>query len=214
MSTINNQTAYWNKVANTKTFTHPLDAAIIAAHFDREFTILDYGCGYGRLLNEFHSGGFLNITGVDTSLELIKRGEKLFPDLHLVHINDAGELNSFETAFDAVLLFAVLTCIPSNAGQKELMGILQKRLKKGGLLYISDYYLQENTGEVKEYSFFEEDANNYGVFSLPEGAVFRHHTKEWIKELLQGFEIISEKIIPVKTMNGHAAEAFQILAKK
>jgi 2-polyprenyl-3-methyl-5-hydroxy-6-metoxy-1,4-benzoquinol methylase len=214
MRSINNQKEYWDKVAGTKTFTHPLDLQLVNVYFKEDFTILDYGCGYGRLTNEFYASGFKNITGIDTSLELIKRGKKLYPGLNLLHINEPEELNDFETSYDAVVLFAVLTCIPSNAAQKELLHIMANRLTKGGLLYISDYYLQPNREEVKEYTFWDNDKNNYGVFNLPEGAVFRHHTKEWIKELLQDLEMVSEKIITVKTMNGHVAEAFQILAKK
>jgi SAM-dependent methyltransferase len=214
MSELNNQKDYWNKVAGSKTFTHPIDMDILTGFFQKDFTILDYGCGYGRLAEELYTNGFVHITGVDTSSALIKRGKALFPGLNLICINNIHELNDFENDFDAVILFAVLTCIPSNAGQKEIIGILQNRLKKGGLLYISDYYLQESTDEVKEYNSLNDDPDNYGVFSLPEGVVFRHHTKEWIKELVQDFEIVSERILPVKTMNGHIAEAFQILARK
>jgi len=111
-------------------------------------------------------------------------------------------------------LFAVLTCIPANEGQRQLVEILHQRLRPGGFLYISDYYLQDNTNEVKQYYSLQDDPDNYGVFSLPEGVVFRHHTKEWIKELLQDFEMVTEKMIPVTTMNGHTAEAFQLLARK
>jgi 2-polyprenyl-3-methyl-5-hydroxy-6-metoxy-1,4-benzoquinol methylase len=214
VQTLNNQKEYWDSVANTKTFTHPLDSILVDKYFQKDFEILDYGCGYGRLTNEFYSEGFLNIAGVDTSVELINRGKKLFPGLNLTHINDAQALNNFDAGFDAVLLFAVLTCIPLNAGQKDLISALSNRLKKGGVLYISDYYLQKNTIEVSRYTFAGGDQNNYGVFTLPEGATFRHHTKEWIEELLSGFEIIAEKTIPVKTMNGHVAEAFQIIAGK
>lgn len=214
MQSLNNQKEYWDKVATTKTFTHPLDLLLVNDNFKKDFTILDYGCGYGRLTNEFNANGFKNITGVDTSRELIKRGKELYPGLNLLHINAPEELDHSEASYDAVVLFAVLTCIPSNAAQKELLHILAKNLKKGGLVYISDYYLQPNREEVKKYTFLNNDKNNYGVFTLPEGVVFRHHTKEWIRELLQDFEIISEKVITVKTMNGHAAEAFQILAKR
>src|SRR5450432_1028080 len=214
MSTLNNQKKYWDSVAAVKTFTHPRDLVLVNDHFKKNFTILDYGCGYGRLTNEFYSDGFLNIIGVDTSAELIKRGQHLFPHLDLLHINDSKELNTIGKSFDALILFAVLTCIPSNAGQKELIDVLLNRLNKNGLLYISDYYLQENKDKVKDYTFLNGDKNNYGVFSLPEGAVFRHHTKEWIKDLLSALTIVSEKTITVKTMNSHVAEAFQILAKK
>ena len=214
MSSINNQKEYWDSVAATKTFTHPLDAELVNNYFKKNFRILDYGSGYGRLTNEFYTEGFVNITGVDTSSALIKRGTGLFPGLNFLHIDEPPALKSFDNNYDAVVLFAVLTCIPSNAGQKDLINILSNRLKKGGFLYISDYYLQKDRLEVGEYGYFNNDLTNYGVFSLPEGAMFRHHTKQWIKELLKDLEIVSEKIIPVKTMNGHPAEAFQILVRK
>ncbi len=214
MPGIDNQQPYWDEVAASKTFTHPTDQALLNTWFRKDFKLLDYGCGYGRIVNEFTLNGFTNITGVDTSGALIERGKKLFPQASLLHIKEVVDLDHFTNDFDAVLLFAVLTCIPSNKGQKQLMDRLFARLKKGGLLYISDYYLQPNSSEVKAYSSLNNDADNYGVFSLPEGAVFRHHTKEWIRELLQPFEMLSEKPVPVKTMNGHVAEAFQVLVRK
>ena len=87
-------------------------------------------------------------------------------------------------------------------------------LKNGGILYISDYYLQQSRLEVKQYEYFEDAKDNYGVFTLHEGVTFRHHTREWIMELLRPFEMVSEKIVEVTTMNGHSAEAFQIVARR
>jgi hypothetical protein len=116
--------------------------------------------------------------------------------------------------FDAVILFAVLTCVPSNDDQVELIAQLKNRLRHGGLIYVSDYYLQGGTSEVKNYQSLNSDDANYGVFTLPEGVTLRHHTKPWIKELLHGFEILQEKEISVQTMNGSPAMAFQILAQK
>lgn len=211
---LDNQKEYWDKVANTKTFTHPADPDVISKYFDKSFRILDYGCGYGRMTAELYNQGFTYIKGVDTSAELIKRGKTISAFLDLIAINTVQELNNLPADFDAVLLFAVLTCIPSNAGQKELLQLLSNRLRNGGLVYISDYYLQTHTSEVKQYTNLNNDPTNYGVFTLKEGVTFRHHTKEWIKELLSNFVILSEKIIDVKTMNGSSAEAFQIVAQK
>lgn len=211
---INNQKEYWNKVAGIKTFTQPIDTDVLNLYLKKDFKILDYGCGYGRISNELYSMGYTDIKGADTSVELLKRGKQLYPQLNFVHINQIDELNKFTTDFDTVILFAVLTCIPGNDGQKELINMLYNRLKKGGLIYISDYYLQTDRYEVKNYTTLNDDENNSGVFTLPEGVTFRHHTREWIKELLQNFDILSEKTIEVKTMNGHIAEAFQIIARK
>ena len=78
MDNINDQSNYWNKVAATKTFTHPLDIGLIKQYMPKTAMILDYGCGYGRLTSEMYLQGFTNITGVDTSIELIDRGKKTF----------------------------------------------------------------------------------------------------------------------------------------
>jgi SAM-dependent methyltransferase len=214
MYNINNQTDYWNKVAETKTFTHPLDTGLLEQYFRPGDKILDYGCGYGRLTNELYMAGYKNITGVDTSAALIDRGKKAFPYLPLELIETPSSLEFPDESFDLILLFAVLTCIPSNKAQRELLTLLREKLKKGGAVYISDYYLQDSRVEAETYAMLDDDKNNYGVFTLPEGATFRHHTKKWISELLKEFTIVSEKTVEVKTMNGHAADAFQILATR
>ena len=214
MSSLHNQFEYWNSVANSKVFTHPLDLHLLSAYFRPEFKILDYGCGYGRIANELYAEGYHNVLGVDSAIELVKRGASLHPQLRLSHIDDEVALDRLDGDYDAVILFAVLTCIPSNTGQQTLIQKLSSRLRSGGLLYISDYYIQKDKEEVKRYEYLENDPENYGVFTLAEGATFRHHRKDWIRTLLQDFEIVLEKSIPVKTMNGHSADAFQLLARK
>ena len=214
MNTLDNQETYWDKVAHRKTFTHPLDPGVLASHFQKKFKIMDYGCGYGRISKELMDFGFTDITGFDTSVELVRRGRNQYPFLNLEHIAGVKDLDFLASDFDAVILFAVLTCVPSNDDQVEIIAQLKNRLRYGGLLYISDYYIQGDTSEVKRYQSLNGDHANYGVFTLSEGVTFRHHTKPWIKELLHGFEILLEKKISVQTMNGNPAEAFQILAQK
>ena len=210
---LDNQTAYWNKVAESKTFTHPLDISILRNYLRPDSVILDYGCGYGRLVKELNHAGFINVRGFDTSNALINRGKKE-NDLPLFHIHSSLDLPVQDQTAEGILLFAVLTCIPSNQGQIDLIEMLNNKLKPNGILYISDYYLQNDSTEMERYSHLNEDQNNYGIFSLPEGATFRHHTKEWISELTKGFKTLVEKPVEVKTMNGHAAMAFQLVLQK
>jgi SAM-dependent methyltransferase len=210
---LDNQKEYWNEVAEIKTFTHPIDLEILNPHLNKESIIVDFGCGYGRIVKELTDLEFQNVCGFDTSKELIARG-KAKNDLALYYIENPSELKVEDNSVDCIILFAVLTCIPSNAGQISLINLLFKKLKKNGILYISDYYLQEKSVEVEQYEYLNEDPNNYGVFLLTEGATFRHHTKEWIKTLTKDFEILIEKPLIVKTMNGNTANGFQIIAKK
>lgn len=213
MQTIDNQKEYWNKVASVKTFTHPLDEKMLLNYITKKDKILDYGCGYGRIVKLLKETGFENVLGVDTSTELVNRGNTE-NQLTLQAINSVEEIAKLPNQFDCILVFAVLTCIPSNHGQRELINKLHSKLSDKGYLYISDYYLQDDVSEIGRYEYFNRDSENYGVFSLPEGATFRHHTQEWIKTLLASFRIVEEKRIDVKTMNGHSAKAFQLIAQK
>lgn len=210
---IDNQKEYWDEVAEIKTFTHPIDLELINNFLNNQSRIVDFGCGYGRIVKQLTDLGFENVCGFDTSKELIARGISE-NNLSLYHIDNPTDIKLEDNSIDLIILFAVLTCIPSNKGQNSLISLLLSKLKKGGILYISDYYLQENSVEVARYEYLNGDKNNFGVFKLPEGAIFRHHTKEWIKTLTKDFEIISETSIIVKTMNGNIANGFQLIAKK
>lgn len=54
---------------------------------------------------------------------------------------------------------------------------------------------------------------HYGVFHLPEGAVFRHLSRGWIDTLFAGLEIVDAAYPRVTTMNGHEAQAFRYLCR-
>ena len=125
-----------------------------------------------------------------------------------------GAMPEGDNSIDCILLFAVLTCIPNNRAQEKLIEVLYSKLKPGGIIYVSDYYLQSQSIELKVYQYMNGDSENYGVFTLPEGATFRHHPREWIMKMLADFHIEMEVNIEVSTMNGNRGEAFQLIARK
>ncbi len=209
---IDNQKEYWDSVAQQKTFTHPININLLLRYIGRNSTVIDYGCGYGRIVHELMEARFSNVGGYDTSIELINRGKN--NHLPIDYISDPSKLPLDDNSIDCVLLFAVLTCIPSNIGQSDLIKLVHSKLKPGGIIYISDYYLQDNEVSKSRYVYFNDDADNFGVFTLPEGATFRHHTNEWIATLVKDFTIKEENNIEVKTMNGNSAEAFQMIIQK
>jgi SAM-dependent methyltransferase len=206
---IDNQFAYWDSVAKQKTFTHPIDLGLLNLFVNKGSSIVDFGCGYGRSVKELIEAGYKNIIGFDTSTKLIERGRSV--SLPLEHIENPEDLPLADDSVDCFLLLAVLTCIPTNNGQQKLIDLLHQKLRPGGVIYISDYYLQSNTDR---YTYYNEDRNNYGVFTLPEGTILRHHTKDWIRILVRKLVIKSEKIIQTKTMNGNPAEIFQIICRR
>lgn len=58
------------------------------------------------------------------------------------------------------------------------------------------------------------DSGYRKLFKLPEGVVVRHHTKEWIEEIMSPFERLEYEPFEVRTMNGNSSAAFQYLARK
>jgi SAM-dependent methyltransferase len=202
---------YWDKAAAGLTFSHPLNLDWLSA-LGPDARILDHGCGYGRTLQTLREAGWRNTLGVDFSGEMIARGRALHPRLSLRAI-EALPLPEAEDAFDAVLLFALLTCIPGDEDQRALVAELTRVLKPGGLLYISDYPLQTDDRNVARYEAARDRRGVYGVWDREDGGVFRHHERDWLRGLLAGFDILAEAEIETTTLGGSAARAVQLLAR-
>src|SRR5215469_13286111 len=131
------QTDYWDRVASQKRFSHPLRLEWLLQHLKLQSRILDYGCGYGRLLNQLSEAGYVNTVGMDLSDKMLMQCRWQDPHLTLVR-NDGLTLPFRDRAFDAVFLFTVLTCIPSDDDQRTLLAEVRRVLRPEGILYISD----------------------------------------------------------------------------
>jgi hypothetical protein len=110
-------------------------------------------------------------------------------------------------------LCAVLTCIPVDSAQTNLVREFKRILRPGGLLLISDYPLQTDERNLRRYATFAPEFSSYGTFRLPDGAVVRHHRREWLTELLAGFEIEESLELDARTMNGNPARILQLWAR-
>jgi len=213
MENLDNQTGFWDKVAEGKSFTHPFDFRRFEKHVSKHQPILDYGCGYGRTCSALWDRGYTHVTGTDISAQMIRRGRQTHPHLNLMVM--AGQRIPFkDRTFGAVVLFAVLTCIPTDEGQVACISEIERVLCPGGLIYVSDYWLQKDARNINRYETCRNRFNAYGIFQVPEGAFFRHHDRRWIDALLSGFKKIERFDVSVLTMNGNQADAFQYLGKK
>ena len=199
---------YWDGIAGEKVFTHPLDLNFFLSLVPVDAAVLDYGCGYGRILDQLFQAGFQNAVGVDFSVEMVARGRRTHPRLDL-RVQTGRDLDFADGSFDAALLFAVLNCIPEGGDQLHLVRDLFRVLRPGGVLYVSDYLLQTDARNLARYAEFRDEFGLYGVFGNAEGAVFRHHSLSWIKSLLSPFHQVEFRSIPLATMNGNRAEGFQ-----
>ncbi|MFF3747575.1 class I SAM-dependent methyltransferase [Streptomyces kronopolitis] len=207
--------SFWETTGSAKTFTHPLDPALLEEYVPYGARVLDYGCGYGRLTAELAGRGYRSVRGVDVSAALIARGRREHPELDLLRWG--GFPLPFEDgAFDAALLFAVLTCVPGDADQKAIAGELGRLVRPGGVLYLSDVPLQDDALNQGRYRRYAERHGTYGVFETPDGGVFRHHPPELLRETVRaaGFSLLAERRGSVATLDGRTAERLQLVARR
>jgi ubiquinone/menaquinone biosynthesis C-methylase UbiE len=209
----NSQTDYWDSVASDKHFTTNLDISLINKKLNKDSLIVDYGCGYGRTLNQLKSKGFNSLIGYDYSSKMIERGKKEYPQLDL-RISKNNVINCYSNTVDMVILFAVLTCIIENEIQKSLINEIHRILKPGGYIYINDFLLNTDKRNVERYDKFVDKYKNYGTFELSEGAILRHHDKKWIKQLTGIFDEYVNETITFKTMNGNKSVGIKYIGKK
>ncbi|WP_033667217.1 class I SAM-dependent methyltransferase [Salinispora fenicalii] len=210
MVDLDNQLGYWNSTGTSKTFGHPVEPSWLEG-VDRQAHILDYGCGYGRLAGQLTEWGFDNVEGVDVAPNLVARARAQQPGARFTVLDAPPRLDHPDGSVDVVLLFAVLTCVPGDAGQRELVAELRRVLRPGGLLYLSDLCLQVDRRNRSRYQQFATTYGSYGVFETDDGAVCRHHTMDWLIDLFVDFDRVATREVSVHTMNGRPARATQLL---
>jgi len=208
MNNLNSQLEYWNTAGTQKPFAHPLNLRRVRQWISDEDRILDFGCGYGRTLGELFNEGYDNLIGLDFSPAMIATARTRFPEVQFEEVHSLT-IPLPDESVDGVLLFSVLTCVPTDEGQRALVKELRRVLTRGGLLYISDLWLQTDERNLSRYARDEEKYGTYGVFDLPEGVTVRHHDPKWIERLTTEFEMVALEDIEVVTMNGNPAKAFQ-----
>ena len=207
------QKDYWNKVSETKQFSTPFQIEEFSKYVNKADIILDVGCGYGRTLNELYSNGYKNLIGIDFSKGMIERAKNINSDIDFRVMNNS-KIDLPDNSVDSVILLAVLTCIVEDKEQENLISEIHRVLKNDGVIYINDFLLNNDERNLNRYNEFKNKYNKYGVFELPEGAVCRHHTIEWIKELLKDFNKIVFKELEYTTMNGNKSNGFYYIGKK
>jgi SAM-dependent methyltransferase len=205
---LDRQLDYWNREGPFKSFGHPLNLERLCDLLLTNSRILDFGCGYGRSLGLLYEHGYRNLIGFDFSPAMIAAARERFPEIAFEEISSTG-LPVADSSVDAALLFSVLTCVATDDGQRTIIDEIHRVLQPGGLLYISDLWLQTDERNVERYLRDEAKYGKYGVFDLPEGVTVRHHDPKWIEELTKGFEVVTIDEIDVITMNGNPANAFQ-----
>jgi len=209
-----NQQAFWDAAADSKEFSHPLDLNRFSTLVPQESRILDYGCGYGRLCGALRRAGYSRLIGVDPSIRMIDRARAENPGVPFQALTGDWPLPFEEAAFDAVLLFSVLTCIVRDEDQRAIVAEIARVLRRDGIVCVSDTLLQPDDRNRARYEAGMLAFGRYGVFELEPGVVFRHLDSAWVANLFADFTRLELLEVDVRTMNGNPAKAFQYWGTK
>jgi ubiquinone/menaquinone biosynthesis C-methylase UbiE len=213
MKNISKQKAYWDKVAGYKNFTTPVCMELLRKYLRSDSRILDFGCGQGRILQQLKDEGFYNLYGVDISKNMIEIAGKNLPRMDLKVTTDVT-IPYNDSAFDCVIIAAVLTCIISSDEQKKLIAEIKRVLKPEGFVYINDFLINDDRRNVGRYEKYEKKYGIYGVFEIEEGVAMRHHNPAWICELTSSFKELLFEEKTYTTMNGHTSKGFCFIGTK
>jgi len=198
---------YWENEGATKTFTHELSYKWIEG-IPLDITVLDFGCGYGRITKQLYHFGFKNIIGFDSSGTMISRAIAENPGpKYTSQIEDV-----LKHKYGLVICFALFTSCPEPGSQLMIKEIIDKQTFETSCLYVSDYFSSENPRYCERYK--QKKLGIYGCFGTKENVIFRHHDKDHFSKLFSEWIQINKRTIKGKTLNGNTINISQILYVK
>ena len=205
---------YWNEIGSQKVFEDPLYIDKLSTFLSLDARIVEYGCGYGRMLRILKSGGFENLTGFDFAPNMIERGHRENPDLDLRLLDESGVIPCEDASVDAVAMSTVLCCMVDRQEPVRLMAEIKRVLKTNGILYITDFLLCQHPRYQEKYAQGVREFGEWGIYTTNENLTVRHYTSQAIMQLLSAFDIEWFEQFDFKTMNQNPARTFHCIARK
>ncbi|AQU83144.1 MULTISPECIES: class I SAM-dependent methyltransferase [unclassified Halomonas] len=186
----------WDRVANQVSFNLEIDQERFRSMVNLQAKVLDFGCGYGRVVKELTESGYTNVIGIDPSPIMVERGLKMFPELSLLH-SSAATLPFDDCSFDAVVVCAVFTCIPSLEERIEVVAEIMRVLKPGGLLHIAEFCSEEEA-----------------IFTGGLEISMRYSRPKALRELFGDFQYFHDEVVGASTMSGKDAQSYRAFVQK
>lgn len=101
---------------------------------DKDITILEAGCGSGRVLKYFSDAGYKNVYGIELNAEIVRVQNARYPELKITQ-GDILNIPQGENFFDVVVCYGVVEHFP--AGLDAPLQSLFRTLKPGGVAIVT-----------------------------------------------------------------------------
>jgi ubiquinone/menaquinone biosynthesis C-methylase UbiE len=204
---------YWNDIGAYKVFEDPLYVDKLAPLLPLSARIVEYGCGYGRMMRLLKSAGYRNLVGFDFAPNMIARGARENPDLDLRLLERPG-IPCDDESIDAIVMSTVLCCLTDEQELEALIGEIRRVLKRNGVLYITDFLICEHDRYREKYASGFQQFGVWGIYTTNENLTVRHYTTRVVMDLLGSFDIQWFEQFDFKTMNQNPARTFHCIARK
>lgn len=205
---------YWNEVGVKKVFEDPIYIEKLSDCLPKEAQIIEYGCGYGRMMRQLKAQGYKNLVGFDFAEKMIIRGKRENPDLDLRAIQTSGVIPVEDRVADAVVMSTVLCCMVEAEEKKLLIEEILRVLKPQGIFYLTDFLICHHPYYEEKYAQGIREFGKRGTYTTSEDLVVCHYTAQEILELIEPFDIQWFEQFDFKTMNQNPARTFHCIAKK
>jgi len=205
---------YWETIGFQKDFEDPFPLEKLKTFLPQDTLVVEYGCGYGRVLKQMQEAGYTNLLGFDYSSKMVERGKKLCPTLDLRHIPKSGHIPLPDQKADFLIASTILCCLPGKQALASLFQEFHRVLKKGGTLYLFDFLLSNHPSSLKKYEQGLSDHGEWGVYTTTEGLTVRHFQTATLMQLLADFDVQWFEQLDFKTMNNNPARVFQCFANR
>jgi len=206
---------YWNEIGAKKVFEDPIYFDKLAYFLIPTSRIIEYGCGYGRMMKLLKAQGYSNLIGFDFAERMIERGHRENPDLNLSLLEKSSIIPCDTASVDAVVISTVLCSMTDVQEKKILMEEIHRVLVPNGTLYITDFLLCNHPIYEEKYRLGLREFGKWGTYKTQEGLVVSHYSSKEILALINSFfDVQWFEQFDFKTMNQNPARTFHCIARK